>query len=486
MPSDLVTRSAPGRWVIAATVLGSALAAIDGTVVGIALPVIGRQFHAPIASMQWVVTGYLLALAALLLLGGTLGDLYGRRRVFTVGVVWFALASAACSVAPDDPTLIITRVLQGAGAALLVPGSLAIIQASFAPQDQARAIGTWSGLGGVATAAGPLLGGYLISAVSWRWIFVINLPVAAVVLAITARHVPETKTEEAAPKVDTLGAALTVVSLTGVTFALVEGPAEGWAQPWVLAMLLVGLAAGAGFVAVEAHTTEPMVPLGIFRLRQFTVTNVATFFVYAALSGTLFLLPVELEVVDRYSALQAGLSLLPVTILMLTLSGRSGRLAARIGPRAQMSLGPLLVGAGLAMLARTSGDSSYLSGVLPAVVVFGLGLATTVAPLTATAMGALPSEHAGLASAINNDVSRLGGLVAVAILPPLAGIVGRSYLHPGAMGNGFRTAVFICAGWCGAGALVAAFGLRNPGRTADSGQECSHCALDAAPLAVHR
>ena len=486
MPSDLVTSSASGRWVIAATVLGSALAAIDGTVVGIALPVIGRQFHAPIASMQWVVTGYLLALAALLLLGGTLGDLYGRRRVFTVGVVWFALASAACSVAPDDPTLIVARVLQGAGAALLVPGSLAIIQASFAPQDQSRAIGTWSGLGGVATAAGPLFGGYLISAVSWRWIFVINVPVAAVVLAITARHVPETKAEQAVPKVDTAGAALTVVSLAGVTFALVEGPADGWARPWVVAMLVVGLAAGAGFVAVEAHTTEPMVPLDIFRLRQFTVTNVATLFVYAALSGTLFLLPVELEVVDRYSALQAGLSLLPVTVLMLTLSGRSGRLAARIGPRAQMSLGPLLVGAGLAMLARTSGDSSYLTGVLPAVVVFGLGLATTVAPLTATAMGALPSEHAGLASAINNDVSRLGGLVAVAILPALAGIVGRSYLHPGAMGTGFRTAVFISAAWCGAGGLAAAIGLRNPGRTADTGQECSHCALDAAPLTAHR
>ena len=488
MASELRTASAAGRWVIAATVMGSALAAIDGTVVGIALPVIGRQFHAPIASMQWVVTGYLLTLAAFLLVGGTLGDLFGRRRVFLVGVVWFALASAACATAPDVAVLVVTRVLQGVGAALLVPGSLAIIQASFAPDDRGRAIGTWSGLGGVATAAGPLIGGYLITAVSWRWIFVINLPVAAAVWAITARHVPESRQDVGRPRLDTTGALLTVVSLAGVTYGLIEGPAAGWTSPAVLAMLVVGALAGAAFLFAERAGADPMLPLSVFRRQQFTVTNLVTLLVYAALSGALFLLPIELEVVDGYSALSAGLSLLPLTLLMLALSGRSGRLAARIGPRLQMSVGPVLVGAGLALLARTSGDSSYLSGVLPAVVVFGLGLATTVAPLTATAMGALPADHAGLASAVNNDVSRIGGLVAVALLPSLAGIAGRTYLHASAMGGAFRTAVFISAAWCGAGAVVAALGIRNPPAPGAEVEavECSHCALDAAPLATRR
>ena len=482
----LEVRSAAGRWVIAATVLGSGMAAIDGTVVGIALPVIGRQFHVPIASLQWVVTGYLLSLAALLLVGGTLGDLFGRRRVFVVGVVWFALASGACALAPDVTVLVVTRLLQGVGAALLVPGSLAIIQASFSPDDRGRAIGTWSGLGGVATAAGPLLGGYLVTAASWRWIFVINLPVAAVVWAVAARHVPETRQETARPRLDTTGSVLTVVSLAGVTYACIEGPALGWAHTTVLAMLAVGLGAAGAFVAVEGRRADPMVPLALLRLQQFRVVNLVTLLVYAALGGALVLRPVELEVVDGYSPLAAGLSLLPLTFLMLVLSGRSGRLAARIGPRLQMTVGPLLVGTGLALLARASGDASYVSGVLPAVVVFGLGLATTVAPLTATAMAALPSAHAGLASAVNNDVSRIGGLVAVALLPALAGMAGRTYLHPAAMGAAFRTAVYVTAAWCGAGAVVAALGIRNPRPVPRAGTGCSHCALDAAPLAGSR
>lgn len=486
MATGLVTRSAAGRWVIAATVLGSALAAIDSTVVGIALPVMGRQFRAPIASMQWVVTGYLLSLAALLLVGGTLGDLFGRRRVFLFGVVWFALASAACSLAPNVAVLIVTRVLQGGGAALLVPGSLAIIEASFAPDDRGRAIGTWSGLSGVGTAIGPLLGGYLITVASWRWIFVINLPVAAVVCAIAARHVPETRLEIAQPRVDVGGAVLTVLALAGVTYGLIEGPALGWERPSVLALLVVGVIAGIAFLVTEGRSSHPMMPLGVVGQRQFAVTNLMTLLVYAALGGVLFLLPVELEVVDGYSALSAGLSLLPLTVLMLALSARSGRLAARIGPRLQMTVGPLLVGVGLALLARTAGDSSYLSGVLPAVLVFGLGLATTVAPLTATAMGALPPERAGLASAVNNDVSRIGGLLAVALLPALAGMAGRTYLHHAAMGTAFRAAVFIGAGWCGAGALVAAVGIRNPPRQRGGGEECAHCALDATPLATRR
>ena len=289
------------RWVIAATVLGSGMAAIDGTVVGIALPSIGRQFQASLGTLQWVVTGYTLTLAALLILGGSLGDRYGRRRVFEVGVVWFTASSVACALAPNSTALVLTRILQGVGAALLTPGSLAIIQASFERADRGRAVGAWSGLGGVATATGPLVGGYLIAAASWRWIFVINVPVGVLVLALSVRHVPESRDPGAPRRVDLLGGALAVVALGGITFGIIEGPARGWADAIVVAMLAVGVLGAAGFVAVERSSPAPMMPLGIFGVRQFTATNVVTFLVYAALGGTLFLLPVELQVVDHYT-----------------------------------------------------------------------------------------------------------------------------------------------------------------------------------------
>jgi EmrB/QacA subfamily drug resistance transporter len=474
-----------GRWVIAATVLGSAMAAIDGTVVGIALPSIGREFHASLGTLQWVVTGYTLTLAAFLVLGGSLGDRFGRRRVFLVGVVWFVLASTACAAATGPVMLIVTRLLQGTGAALLTPGSLAIIQAAFDREDRGRAIGAWSGLGGVATAAGPLLGGYLVAVASWRWIFLINLPVGVAVLVLSARHVPESRDPDAPSHVDVAGAALAVVALAGATFALIEGPARGWG-PLAVSSLIVGVAAGVGFVAVERSSPNPMVPLSMLRVRQFSVTNLVTFVVYAALGGVLFLLPVQLQVVDHYTPLESGIALLPLTVVMLLLSARSGRLAARIGPRLQMSVGPVVVGLGLALLGRTATDSSYVTGVLPAVLVFGLGLAATVAPLTATALSALPGEHAGLASAVNNDVARLGGLIAVAVLPALAGMHGSVYLQPAALAADFRTAVLIAGAWCAAGGLIAAVGIRNPAPepAAPAPTECFHCALDAAPMAT--
>ena len=483
--------TAAGRWVIAATVLGSGMAAIDGTVVGIALPSIGRQFHAPLSTLQWVVTGYTLSLAALLLLGGSLGDRAGRRRVFDVGVVWFAVASAACALAPGTGVLIATRVLQGVGAALLTPGSLAIIQASFDPADRSRAIGSWSGLGGVATAAGPLLGGYLITAASWRWIFVINVPLGALVLFASMRHVPESKDPGAARRIDGPGALAAVVGLAGVTFGLIEGPTVGWTDPVVVAMLVAGVAGMAAFVVVEHRSPAPMLPLALFRRRQFTVANAVTFLVYAALGGVLFLLPVELQVVDHYTPLESGVALLPLTGCMLLLSARSGQLAARIGPRLQMSVGPVVVGAGVALLARSTGAPSYVTGVLPAMLVFGLGLAATVAPLTTTALGAVTDEHAGLASAVNNDVARVGGLIAVAVLPAMAGISGDSYLHPGELAGGFRSAVLIAASWCVLGGVVSAVGIRNPDRpatgpdrsaTVEETEPCLHCALDGTPL----
>jgi EmrB/QacA subfamily drug resistance transporter len=468
------------------------MAAIDGTVVGIALPSIGRQFHAPLSTLQWVVTGYTLALAALLLLGGSLGDRTGRRRVFNIGVVWFAVASAACALAPSTDVLIATRVLQGIGAALLTPGSLAIIQASFDPEDRSRAIGAWSGLGGVATAAGPFLGGYLISTASWRWIFVINIPIGVLVLFSSARHVPESKDPSAAGRVDVPGAAMAVVGLAGVTFALIEGPTLGWSAPAVLAMLIAGVAGLIAFVIVERRSPAPMLPLAFFRERQFTVTNVVTFLVYAALGGLLFLLPVELQVVDHYTPLESGVALLPLTVIMLLLSARSAQLASRIGPRLQMSVGPLVIGAGLALLARSTTDSSYVSGVLPAMVVFGLGLAATVAPLTATALSAVSDEHAGVASAVNNDVARVGGLIAVAVLPALAGISGSSYLHSAELAGGFRSASLIAGSWCVIGGAVSAIGIRNPPQpqegqidgapSAQPVELCLHCALDGTPL----
>jgi hypothetical protein len=290
--------------------------------------------------------------------------------------------------------------------------------------------------------------------------------------------------------IDASGAALASVALAGVTYGQIEGPASGWGNVAVIGMLAVGVAGAVAFVLVERASPAPMLPLGMFRVRQFSVTNAVTFVVYAALGGTLFLLPVQLQVVDHYSPLEAGVSLLPLTVVMLLLSARSGRLASRIGPRLQMSVGPVVVGFGLALLARTGSDASYVSGILPAVLVFGLGLAITVAPLTATALGAVSDEHAGVASAVNNDVARVGSLVAVALLPALAGISGGSYLHPAEMARGFRTSVFIAGALCLVGGALAAIGIRNPGRysTAAEGDtrrsECLHCALDASPLAT--
>jgi EmrB/QacA subfamily drug resistance transporter len=465
MPSLRVSSPA-GRWVIAATVIGSGMAAIDSTVVGIALPTIGRQFGATLGALQWVVTGYALALSSLLILGGALGDQFGRRRIFLLGVIWFTIASAACALATGVTMLIATRILQGVGAALLTPGSLAIIQASFRREDRGRAIGLWSGLGGVANAAGPLLGGYLIAVASWRYIFLINVPIGVVVLLASMRHVPESSDPKASHHIDVLGATLAFLGLGGITYGLIEGPAVGWSTPSVVVTLVIGVLASVGFVVVEQRSRAPMLPLSVFRVRQFSVTNVVTFIVYGALGGALFLLPIQLQVVDGYSPLESGLALLPLTLIMLVFSARSGQLATRLGPRLQMGVGPVIVGAGLALLVKTTTDSSYLTGVLPAVVVFGAGLAVTVAPLTATALGALPSEHAGLASAVNNSVARIGGLMAVAVLPGVVGITGQSYLHPEAFSQGFRSAVLLSGAACALGGVFAGIWITNPPRDA--------------------
>ncbi len=486
-PVGLRFASPAGRWVLLATVLGSAVASIDATVVGIALPAIGRDFHADLAALQWVVTAYTLTLAGLLLVAGDLGDRYGRKRIFLIGVVWFVLASLLCAAAPDAPVLVAARALQGVGAALLTPGSLAILEASFVPDDRGRAIGAWSGLGGVATALGPFLGGWLVQAASWRLIFLINVPVAAAVIAVAWRHVPESRDSDVTGRVDVAGGLLVTLGLVGLTYGLIDGPGSGWTDPPVLAALVAGVLLLGGFAGRERRTPAPMLPLGLFASAQFTATNMVTFVVYGALGGALFLLPIQLQQVAGYSALQAGISLLPLTVIMLLLSARSGALAARIGPRLQMSLGPVLVGAGLALLARIDHAGNYLTEVLPAVTVFGLGLAATVAPLTATVLAAAPARHAGIASAVNNDVARAAALIAVAVLPAAAGITGAAYLRPAEFSAGFRTAVFISAGLCVLGGALAATTIRNPrpavaAVAAPVPRQPLHCAVDAPPL----
>jgi EmrB/QacA subfamily drug resistance transporter len=483
-PESLRTGSPQGRWVLLATVLGSGLATLDATVVNVALPAIGEEFDSTLSGLQWTVTGYTLTLAAFLLLGGALGDRYGRRRVFLVGVGWFAVASLLCGLAPSPGLLVAARLLQGVGGALLTPGSLAILEASFAREDRAAAIGAWSGLGGVATAIGPFLGGWLIEAASWRLVFLINLPLAALVVWVTVRHVPESRDPEAAGPLDVTGALLAAGGLAGLTYGLIGGAELGWGSPSVLGPVLGGTAALAAFVLVEARSPAPMLPLGIFRSGQFSAANVVTFLVYGALGGAFFLLPVHLQQVLGYSPLAAGTAMLPVTLLLLALSARAGRLASRIGPRLPMSVGPLVAAAGLALLIPLSAGDGYLTSVLPAAVVFGLGLALTVAPLTATVLAAAPTEHAGVASAVNNGVARTAGLLAVAVLPAAAGLSGAAYRDPEQFTDGYRTAVTVAAVLCAAGGLLGAVLVRNPVREpARPRPRREHsCGLDGPPL----
>ncbi len=458
---DLLTLdSARGRWLLLATILGSGLAGIDATVVNVALPAIGEGLDADFSTLQWTVSAYALTLASFILLGGVLGDRFGRRRVFVTGVVWFAVASLACGLAPNAALLVAARALQGVGAALLTPGSLAMIQASFGPRDRARAIGAWSGLGGVATAAGPFIGGWLVDVASWRWVFLINAPLAVLVVWLALRHVPETRDPGADGPVDLAGAALGALALGGLTWALIN-LGEGGVDSAVLAAAGLGVVAATAFVLVEQRAEDPMLPLAVFRTGQFSAANAVTFVVYGGFGAIFLLLVVQLQVVSGFSPLVAGTALLPVTVVMLLLSPRSGALAARIGPRVQMSVGPVVCAAGLALMHRVGPQASYAADVLPAVLVFGLGLAIFVSPLTATALAAAPPEHAGLASGVNNAVARTAGLVAVAAVPALAGLDGRVYDDPPAFDAGFGVAVWICVGVMLAGGALAAAVVRN-------------------------
>jgi EmrB/QacA subfamily drug resistance transporter len=430
------------RWVLLATVLGSGVAFLDGTIVNVALPSIARDLDASLADLQWVLDAYLVTLSALVLLGGSLGDRYGRRRVFLLGLAGFTIASGLCGLAPNVSVLIAARALQGVGAALLVPGSLAILSAVFDPDDRAKAVGAWSGLGGVASAIGPFLGGWLIDSVSWRLAFFVNLPFAAVV-ALASRHVPETSsgTEE---HLDLRGAAAASFGLAVLTYGLIEEVAAG---------TVIGAALLVGFLVIEARSPMPMLPLGIFRNRQFSGANATTLAVYAALSGAFFLLAVELQTALGYSALEAGAALLPVTLLMLVLSARAGELAQRIGPRVPMAIGPLGVAGGLLLWTRVDAGATYVGAVLPGAIVFGLGLSLTVAPLTATIMAAADDEHLGVASGANNAIARVAGLLAVALLPAVVGLDTAG--AAGALDSGVDDAMVVAAGLSVVGGLIA-------------------------------
>ncbi len=454
----LRTGTTAGRWVVAAAVLGSGVVFLDGTVVNVALPAIARDLDASLADLQWVVSGYLLALGSFLVVGGSLGDLFGRRRMFVWGLVAFAASSVVCGVAPSVGLLIVARVVQGAAGALLVPASLAIISSTFAPADRARAIGAWSGLAGVSAAIGPFLGGWLIDAVSWRLVFLINVPIVAVAVPIALRHVPETRDEHADRHVDVAGGVVLAGGLGALVFALIEGPAGGWSALEVV-LAAVGILALVGWCVLESRLDQPMVPLSIFRSRQFSGANGVTFAVYAAFSAVTFLLVVHLQSDLGYDALEAGAALLPVTVLMLVFSPRAGALAQRIGPRLPMTLGPLIVGAGTALLVTVEPGASYWTSVFPAAVVLGAGLSLTVAPLTASVLAAVDDDHAGVASAINNAVARIAGLLAVAVLPAAAGLAGVGESLD--LDEGFGRAMLIAAGLCVVGAVIAFVTIRR-------------------------
>jgi len=464
---------ASGRWVILATVLGSGMAFLDATVVNVALPRIGDDFGAGLGDLQWVVNGYTLTLASFILLGGSLADRFGRKRLFLLGTIWFASASVLCGLAPNIETLIGARLLQGVGGALLTPGSLAIISASFTRADRSRAIGAWSGLAGIAGAAGPFLGGWLIQVSTWRLVFLINLPLAAAVVWVTRRHVPESVDPTASSKFDLPGTLLGALGLAGLTYASTAGGERG-ADPVVVAAGVIGVLSLVGFVWVERTSDHPLVPTGLFASRQFTVANIVTFVVYGSLGAVLFLLVLQLQVVSGFSPLEAGISLLPMTLIMLVLSARSGALAAKIGPRLQMTAGPLIAAFGMLLMLRIGPDASYATDVLPAVVIFGLGMTTLVAPLTATVLAAAPREHAGAASGVNNAVARTAGLLAVALLPPIAGLTGDVYRDPVAFATGFQMAVWIGTGLLVAGGLLSAVGISNRTEGAER-QETAHC-----------
>jgi len=476
-PGVLRYSSRRGRTVLVATVAASAMGQLDATIVNVALPDIGADYGVDVSALQWVLTGYLVTLASLILLGGALGDRYGRRRIFLLGTLWFAAASLLCAVAPGVEVLIAARILQGAGAAMLTPGSLAILQAGFVADDRPRTVGAWSALGGVAGAVGPFVGGWLVDGPGWRWAFLINLPVAVVVV-LCSRSIPESRDGHAGA-LDIRGALIAVVTLAASTLALTEARSLGWTDPLILAASVVGIAGAVSFVRHIRRAPAPLVPPSLFARRDFTVTNIATFALYAALGVTFFLVAYQLQVAAGWTALQAGTALLPATMLMLLLAARSGALAQRIGPRPQLTVGPLILAAGLLVLSRVGTDPSWLRDILPGAALLGVGLVTFVAPLTATVMGAVDADHVSVGSGVNNAVARTAGLAAIAVIPVVAGLT--TAVGADEVTSAYRTALWIAAGCAVAAAPVAFFGLAAPRRVGRS-TRLLYCAIEGPPL----
>ncbi len=467
--SALKLHSAAGRWVVAGSVLGSGAVFLESSVVNVALPAIARDFHVGVVGLQWVINGYLLTLSALMLLGGALGDRFGRARVFAIGCVAFAIASGGCALAPSLVTLVMLRVVQGAAGALLVPNSLAMLDTAFDGEERGAAIGQWAAWSAVSAAAGPFAGGWLVDALSWRWVFSAVIVFALIASVIVARHITEDKLPKATSgsaasrRIDYLGATLGTLSLAGVVGALMSGPAIGFTNWRVLAAGIGGAVFMAAFILVERGVERPILPLTIFRSMQFSGVNATTFLVYGALSGLFFLLMPQLQGNLGYSALRAGAALTPTNLIMLVLSPIAGRMSARIGVRVLMTSGAFVAAVGMLLFARVHEGSTYLTAVLPATIVFGVGLSILVAPLTSAVLSAVKESDTGLASGVNNAVARLAGLIATAALPLAAGIGGSAKLEGAAFSAGYVRAMFISAGLCAAGALVAWLTVRNDG-----------------------
>jgi EmrB/QacA subfamily drug resistance transporter len=417
--------SASQRWTLVAAILGSTVVFLDSTVVNVALPAISEDLDAGLAGQQWVVEAYMLTLVALMLVGGSLGDQFGRRRLFTIGLVGFAATSALCAISPSDEFLVGARALQGCAGALLVPGSLALVASAFEGAARGKAVGTWTAFTGIATVIGPAGGGWVVDNLDWRWIFWVNLPLVAVTIALTIRHVGESRDPDAHRGIDWGGIALSAAGLAGPVFALIEQPTVGWGDPAVWAPLLGGIACFGLFLAHEARTEHPMLDLGLFRIRNFWVVNLTTFTVYGGLIGGLFFVPLYLQQIAGYSALESGLATTPISVVMFVLSPRFGRMASETGPRVPMCIGPIVAGIGMLLLLRIGPDGNYAGDVLPGILVFSLGLSATVAPLTATVLDSVEERHAGLASGVNNGISRVAGLLTIAVLGAvISGVFG--------------------------------------------------------------
>ncbi len=464
---------------LAAAIMGSFVAGLDATVVNVALPAIERDLGGGLAAQQWVANGYLLALGSLILIGGSLGDVYGERRIFSLGVAGFGVASVACAAAPTVETLVGARILQGVFGALLTPSALAVIVTAFPPRERGAAIGSWTAWSGMSFLVGPLVGGQIVDLVSWRWIFAINVPFVVLTLLLVRAALPADMRRAEPRPVDWPGAVLSLLGLAGPVFALIRQPELGWGSPGVLVPLVAGIALLGGFLLREARTPHPMLPLGLFRRRNFAIANVQTFAMYGGLSAMSFFLVLFLQQVAGYTAFQAGLATLPPTVLMFLLSKRAGALADRYGPRAFMAGGPAVSAIGLLLMLRIGRDVDYVTDLLPAILLFGAGLTATVAPLTATVLADADDSNAGIASGVNNAIARVAALVAVAAVGPILAAFGEADVTV----RSFHVTMALAAGLLAASAVVAAIGIRNPLRDLHAG-DCPGGQLAGAPQAA--